>query len=127
MFCVKDNQETLRNDIEDYVQDDSLRKTMDTIAVAKKTATESDIEQHFSTCDIQWLYGLENWEGLACIGAVNEIVTTKKRNDRRMALLHLESLETLSRRVTEAFTSRMVCRNNALAIRCAFQGGFLPS
>lgn len=77
LLGVKDNQETLKNDIEDYVQDDSLRKTMDTYSSCEKNRGRLELRTAFSTCDIQWLYGKENWEGLVCIGAVNTIVTTK--------------------------------------------------
>ena len=78
LLSVKDNQETLKNDIEDYVQDDSLRKTMDTYSSCEKNRGRLEHRTAFSTCDIQWLYNKENWEGLVCIGAVNTIVTTKK-------------------------------------------------
>lgn len=78
LLSVKDNQETMKKDIEDYVQDDSLRKTMDTCRSCEKNSGRIEQRTAFSTCDIEWLYGKENWEGLSCIGAVNTRFTTKK-------------------------------------------------
>lgn len=78
LLSVKDNQETLKKDIEDYVQDDSLKKTMDTCRSCEKNSGRIEQRTAFSTCDIEWLYGKENWKKLACIGAVNTRFTTKK-------------------------------------------------
>jgi predicted transposase YbfD/YdcC len=36
LLCAKDNQETLKKDLEDYVQDGVLRKTMDTASTIEK-------------------------------------------------------------------------------------------
>ncbi len=78
LLSVKDNQGTLKNDIEDYVQDDNLRKTMDTCSVCEKNSGRIEQRTAFSTCDIEWLAGKRNWENLACIGAVNTKFTTPK-------------------------------------------------
>jgi len=78
LLSVKDNQETLKKDLEDYVQDDSLRKTMDTCRCCEKNSGRIEQRTAFSTCDIEWLGGREIWKGLACIGAVNTRFTTPK-------------------------------------------------
>lgn len=78
LLSVKGNQETLRKNIEDYVQDDSLQKTMDTYASHEKNSGRIERRTAFSTCDIEWLYGKEEWKELACIGAINTKFTTKK-------------------------------------------------
>jgi len=41
LLSVKDNQQTLKTDIEDYVQDDSLRKGMNKAVKTEKIAAES--------------------------------------------------------------------------------------
>lgn len=78
LLSVKDNQEILKKEIEDYVQDGSLRKTMDTCRSCEKTSGRIEQRTAFSTSDIEWLYSRENWAGLACIGAVHTRFTTKK-------------------------------------------------
>jgi len=78
LLSVKDNQSTLKQDIEDYVQDDDLRKTMDTCETVEKNGGRIESRRAFATCDIDWLYDKEEWVNLACIGAVNTQFTTQK-------------------------------------------------
>jgi predicted transposase YbfD/YdcC len=78
LLSVKDNQETLKQNIEDYVQDDSLRQTMNSYETYEKNRERIERRTAFSTCDIGWLYGKEEWDSLACIGAVNRRFTTQK-------------------------------------------------
>jgi predicted transposase YbfD/YdcC len=77
LLSVKDNQETLKQAIEDYVQDYSLRQTMDTYETYEKNRDRIERRTAFSTSDIDWLYGKEKWANLACIGAVNTRFTTQ--------------------------------------------------
>jgi len=78
LLSVKDNQPTLKRDIEDYVQDEDLQKTMDTFTTVEKNSGRIERRTAFTTCDIDWLYGKEEWTNLVCIGAVNTQFTTKK-------------------------------------------------
>jgi len=78
LLSVKDNQPTLKKAIEDYVQDETLRMTMDTFSTCNKQSGRIERRVAFATCDIDWLFGKEKWKGLVCIGAVNTQFTTKK-------------------------------------------------
>ena len=78
LLSVKGNQETLMKDIEDYVQDDGLRNTMDTHETREKNRDRIERRTAFSTSDTEWLYGREEWENLTCIGAVHTQFTSKK-------------------------------------------------
>jgi predicted transposase YbfD/YdcC len=78
LLSVKGNQETLEKDIEDYVQTDGLRKTMDTFKTFEKNRERIEKRTAFSTCDVDWLYGREEWAGLCCIGAIHTQFTTTK-------------------------------------------------
>ena len=78
LLNVKDNQETLKKDIEDYVQDDDLRKTMDSAYTLEKNRDRIEHRMAYSTNDIDWLPNKDEWESLACIGAINRKVTNKK-------------------------------------------------
>ena len=78
LFNVKDNQETLKEDIEDYVQDEVLRKTMDTFTTLEKNSGRIERRTAYATLDINWLFGKEAWANLVCIGAVNRQFTDKK-------------------------------------------------
>ena len=78
LLCVKDNQPDLKQDIADYVQDDVLRKAMDCFETHEKNGGRLEHRRAFSTCDVDWLPGKEQWPHLACMGAVHARVTTKK-------------------------------------------------
>ena len=78
LLSVKDNQETLKKDIEDYVQDSDLRKTMGTSETLEKNRGRIERRTAFSTSDIGWLYGKEGWPNLLCIGAIHTQFTSKK-------------------------------------------------
>lgn len=79
LLNVKDNQETLKNEIENSIQDDSFRKAMDTHTTAEKNRGRIEIRTAYSTCDIDWLLDKnKEWTGLACLGAINSQFTTKK-------------------------------------------------
>ena len=78
LLSVKDNHETLKQEIEDYVQDTKLRKTMDTFKTHEKNNGRIELRRAYTTSDIEWLYGKDEWAGLSCIGAINTQFTTKK-------------------------------------------------
>jgi predicted transposase YbfD/YdcC len=79
LLNVKDNQQTLKEEIEDCIADESFRKTMDTHTTTEKNNGRIEIRTAYSTFDIDWLLGKKaEWSGLACIGAVNSQFTTKK-------------------------------------------------
>jgi len=71
LLSVKDNQETLKKDIEDYVGDSDLREKMDTSETLEKNRGRIERRTAFSTCDIDWLHSKEEWVGLSCIGAIH--------------------------------------------------------
>ncbi len=78
LLSVKDNHPTLKEDIEDYVQDETLQQTMDTHETVEKNRDRVERRTAYTTNDIDWLYGKEEWKNLACIGAVHTQFTTKK-------------------------------------------------
>ena len=51
---------------------------MDTAATVEKTSGRVERRTAYTSGDIGWLSGKEEWEGLACIGAVNTQVSSKK-------------------------------------------------
>ena len=78
LLNVKDNQPTLKENIEEHVQDDKLRNEMDTFTTYEKNSGRIEQRIAFSTHEIDWLPGKEDWPELACIGAINRQFTTKK-------------------------------------------------
>jgi len=78
LLSVKGNQENLEKDIGDYVQDATLRKTMDTSETLEKNRERIERRTAFLTHDVDWLFGREEWAGLSCIGAIHTQFTTKK-------------------------------------------------
>jgi len=77
LFTVKDNQNTMKKDIEDYVQDVRLRKTMDTFRTFEKNGGRLEERTGFVTHEIDWFYGKGEWKNLSCIGAINRRFTYK--------------------------------------------------
>jgi predicted transposase YbfD/YdcC len=78
LLDVKDNHSGLKQDIEDYVQDDDLRKTMDTSSTLEKSRERIERRTAFTTHDIDWMYDKELWSGISCIGAIRTQFTTAK-------------------------------------------------
>ena len=78
LFSVKDNQQTLKEGIEGYVRDEHLRKKMDAHTTVDKTSGRVERRAAYTSSDIGWLYGKDEWEKLACIGAVNTQFSGKK-------------------------------------------------
>lgn len=78
LLSVKDNQPTLKTDIEDYVHDEHLRGLMDTCETCEKNRDRVERRTAYVTDDIAWLNGRKEWESLACIGAVNTQFSSKK-------------------------------------------------
>ncbi len=71
LLCAKDNQETLKQDIEDYVQDEVLRNNMDKEERIEKSRNRIEKRTAYTTNDIEWISWKEEWAGLKCIGAVH--------------------------------------------------------
>ena len=78
LLNVKDNHSTLKQDIEDYVQDKDLQKTMDTSSTLEKSRDRIERRTAFATDDINWLYDKDEWASLSCIGAIHTQFTTPK-------------------------------------------------
>lgn len=79
LLCAKDNQGSLKKKIEDYVQDEKLLKTMDTISKTEKNRERTEKRTAYITNDIKWLENSKDWAGLTCIGAIHTEIESKKR------------------------------------------------
>jgi predicted transposase YbfD/YdcC len=77
LLSAKDNQPNLKQDIEDYIQDRELRKTMDTAETREPNSGRIELRRAFVCNDIEWLHDKKDWKGLACIGAINRQTTYK--------------------------------------------------
>jgi predicted transposase YbfD/YdcC len=77
LLSVKDNQSNLKSEIAGYVEDESLRKTMDTAVKLEKNKDRIETRTAYATDNIDWLFGKTEWEGLICIGAINTQFETK--------------------------------------------------
>jgi predicted transposase YbfD/YdcC len=77
LLSVKDNQETLKQDIETYIQDSDLRKGMDTKMELEKNGGRIEKRTAYSTTDIGWLEGRHLWANMASIGAIKNVFENK--------------------------------------------------
>ena len=78
LLCVKDNHPNLKRDISDYVQDESLLKTMEKLSKTEKNRGRIETRTAFVTTDIEWLEQRKDWKKLCCIGAIHTEFETKK-------------------------------------------------
>lgn len=79
LLCAKDNQQTLKDDIEEYVQDERLRKGMDTAVKKEKGHGRIEERTAFTTNDVFWKPGGREWPGLRCIGAIKTCFEYKNK------------------------------------------------
>lgn len=70
LLDAKGNQPVLEREIREYVQDESLRKTMDRKSVTEKSRDRIETRTAYTTTDVGWLLGKEKWKDLCCIGAI---------------------------------------------------------
>ena len=77
LLNVKDNHKLLKQDIENYIQDEFLQQTMDTKETHENNRGRIEERKAFTTHDIEWLRGKDDWKSLACVGAINTRFTTK--------------------------------------------------
>lgn len=91
LLCVKGNHQILHENIEAYVQDDDLRKTMETDMTLEKSRDRMERRTAYVTGDIDWLYGKGEWHGLTFHWSGKHAVYNIRRQNERMALLHIQS------------------------------------
>ena len=78
LLSVKDNHPNLKKDIEDFVQDEALIKTMQCTSKTEKGHGRIETRTAYVTYDINWLNQKSEWKKLCCIGAIN----TKSETDK---------------------------------------------
>lgn len=71
LLCVKDNQETLKKDIEAYIHDTVLQKNMKKDVKTEKNRGRIEKRIAYVTENIEWLESRKEWRGLKCIGAIH--------------------------------------------------------
>jgi len=67
LFVVKDNQETLKNDIELYIHNENVPSHTTT----EKNGGRIETRTAYASCDIEWLDQKDKWLNLSCIGAIH--------------------------------------------------------
>lgn len=72
------NCQILKTDIEEYVQDEILRKQMDTACTSEKNRERVEKRTAFCTTNLNWMDNKEEWAGLNCIGAIHSEFKSKK-------------------------------------------------
>ena len=77
LLCAKDNQENLKKETEEYVQDETLRKSVDRKSETEKNRERIEKQTAFVTSQTSWMQEKEGWEGLKCIGAVQQNLRQK--------------------------------------------------
>ena len=78
LLCVKYNQPNLKKDIEEYIKDENLQKSIDIISKTEKNRGRKERRTAYTTNDIKWLENRKDWSGLVCIGAIHTEFESKK-------------------------------------------------
>ena len=78
LLSVKGNQSNLETEIKDFVEDESLRKTMNKAVRVEKNRERIEKRIAYVTSEIEWLFSKEEWSNLASIGAINTQFETSK-------------------------------------------------
>lgn len=76
LLSVKDNQPSLKHDLEDYVQDPDLQKTMETETVQEKSRERMETRTAYVSPDVSWIPDRNGWANMACFGAIHTQFTT---------------------------------------------------
>ena len=71
LLSAKGNQKELMNDIEQYVQDEKLRVTMDSVTQTEKGHGRIERRSAYTSNDVGWQPRGRTWPGIKCIGAVH--------------------------------------------------------
>lgn len=79
LLSVKDNHPNLKKDIEDFVQDEALRKTMQSVSKKEKGHGRIETRTAYVTHDIKWLEQRSEWKNLCCIGAINTVFESPEK------------------------------------------------
>jgi len=78
LLCVKDNNPTLKADIELYMQNERMEKH----EKVEKNGGRIEKRTAYVTHEIEWLVGKDGWKNLACIGAIHtEFEKNGKKSD----------------------------------------------
>lgn len=85
LLDAKGNQPSLEAEISGFVQDESLRKEMDTATKKEKNRDRIERRTAYTTENVSWLYGKEKWMNLNCIGAIK---TEFERNGNKTEEWH---------------------------------------
>ena len=85
LLCVKDNQETLKKDIEAYIHDTVLQENMKKDVKTEKNRGRIEKRTAYVTENIEWLESRKEWRGLKCIGAIH---TEIEEQDKKTSEWH---------------------------------------
>lgn len=77
LLNAKNNQPTLKTDIEQYVQDETLRRGMESFSKEEKGHGRKEVRTAYVSYDVGWEPGGRHWPNLACIGAIQTCFKTK--------------------------------------------------
>ena len=78
LLCVKDNHPNFKADIEDYIQDKTLRLTMQSVSKTENGHGRIEKRTAFVTSEVDWLEQTKDWKNLCSIGAIHTEFTTPK-------------------------------------------------
>lgn len=78
LLCVKDNHPNLKKDIEDFVQDEMIQNTMESISKTEKNYGRIEIRTAYVSSEIEWLEQKQEWKNFCCIVAIHTEFESKK-------------------------------------------------
>lgn len=76
LLSVKDNQLSLKQDLEEYVQDPDLQKTMEKETTREKSRERMETRTAYVSTDVSWIPDRTLWVNLSSFGAIHTQFTT---------------------------------------------------
>lgn len=70
LLSVKDNQPSLKTDLEEYVQDNTLRCKMESAKTKEKSRDRIETRTAYVCHDVSWIPHASDWKNLSCFGAI---------------------------------------------------------
>ena len=83
LLCVKDNHPNLKKDIEDFIQDEMIQNTMESISKTEKNYGRIETRTAYVSSEIKWLEQKQEWK--IFIVSVLFILSLNRKKENQMS------------------------------------------
>lgn len=80
LLSVKDNQKSLKTDIENHIQNAEVRENLEIVVETNNRSDRIETRTAIACSEISFLHKHKDWKNLCFVGAIHREVTTKSSN-----------------------------------------------